>query len=68
VNGYQKSSPCGRPKVNRELRALIRRMSRENSTWGAPRIRDELRLLGHELAVSTIAKYMVSKRGEKSPS
>ena len=28
----------GRPKVDRELRDLIRRMCRENPTWGAPRI------------------------------
>jgi len=43
-------------------------MSRENPNWGAPRIRDELRLLGDELAISTDAKYMVSKRGERPPS
>ena len=30
----------------REIRALIRRMSRENATWGAPRIQSELTLLG----------------------
>ena len=28
----------GRPRVRRELRELIRRMSRENPLWGAPRI------------------------------
>jgi hypothetical protein len=28
----------GRPRIDRELRALIRRMSKENPTWGAPRI------------------------------
>lgn len=41
---------------------LIRRMSSENVTWGAPRIRDELALLGHELAISTVAKYMARRR------
>jgi transposase InsO family protein len=41
---------------------LIRRMSVENVTWGAPRIKDELTLLGHEVAVSTVAKYMVRRR------
>src|SRR2546422_8758725 len=27
----------GRPRVSRELRELIQRMSKENSLWGAPR-------------------------------
>jgi hypothetical protein len=49
----------GRPKVARELRDLIRRMSRENATWGAPRIADELSLLGFDVCVATVAKYMV---------
>jgi putative transposase len=30
--------PLGRPKLNAEVRALIRRMASENSSWGAPRI------------------------------
>jgi len=49
----------GRPKVNREIRDLIRRMSQENPTWGAPRILSELLLLGYDLAESTVNKYMV---------
>ncbi len=28
----------GRPKIEAEIRRLIRRMSRENPTWGVPRI------------------------------
>src|SRR5678816_4731937 len=34
----------GRPRVDRELRSLIRRMSAENPLWGAPRIHGELLL------------------------
>ena len=49
----------GRTPVDREIRDLIRRMSRENPTWGAPRILSELLLLGHAAAESTVAKYMV---------
>jgi transposase InsO family protein len=41
-------------------------MSRENSTWGAPRIQSELLLLGYDIADSTVAKYMV--RQPKPPS
>jgi hypothetical protein len=46
-----KSRPLGgRPKVNIELRALVRRMSVENPLWGAPRIHGELLKLGFEVA------------------
>jgi len=56
----------GRPKIDPEVIELIRRMSRDNATWGAPRIQSELALLGHEIAESTVAKYMV--RHPKEPS
>jgi transposase InsO family protein len=57
---------CGRPKLHAEIRALIRRMSRENPTWGRRRIRSELHLLGYEVGELTVAKYMV--HGRKPPS
>src|SRR6267143_3356987 len=50
---------AGRPKIDRGLRDLIRRMSRENSEWGASRIHGELLMLGFEVAQSTVSKYMV---------
>jgi transposase InsO family protein len=50
---------AGRPKIARELRDLIRRMSRENPKWGASRIHGELLMLGFEVAQSTVSKYMV---------
>jgi len=56
----------GRPKIDREIRELIRRMSRENPLWGVPRIQAELHLLGFDLAESTIAKYRV--KSNKPPS
>ena len=43
----------GRPRIDSEIRALIRRMSRENPLWGAPRIHGELLMLGIEVAEST---------------
>src|SRR6516165_365329 len=49
---------AGRPKIVRELRALIRRMSMENPLWGASRIHGELLKLGYEVAQSTVSKYM----------
>jgi transposase InsO family protein len=56
----------GRPQINAELCALIRRMSIENPLWGAPRIHGELLKLGFEVAQSTVAKYMVKRRGPPS--
>ena len=52
----------GRPPVETELRALIRRMSVENPLWGAPRIHGELLKLGFEVAQSSVAKYIVKRR------
>jgi hypothetical protein len=50
---------AGRPRIDRGLRDLIRRMSRENPLWGAPRIHGELLMLGFEVTQSTVSKYMV---------
>jgi hypothetical protein len=53
-----KSRPLGgRPKIDTELRALIRRMSVKNPPWGAPRIHGELLKLGFKIAQSSVAKY-----------
>jgi transposase InsO family protein len=56
----------GRPQIATDLRALIRQMSVENSLWGAPRIHGELLKLGFEVAQSSVAKYMVKRRGPPS--
>ena len=52
----------GRPKIEAEIRNLIRRMCRGNPTWGSPRIQSELHLLGFEVSESTVARYMIPKR------
>ena len=41
-------------------------MSVENPLWGAPRIHGELLKLGFEVAQSSVAKYMVKRRGPRS--
>jgi transposase InsO family protein len=56
----------GRPQIETDLRALIRRMSVENPLWGAPRIHGELLKLGFEVAQSSVAKYMIKRRGPPS--
>jgi transposase InsO family protein len=48
----------GRPRIAQEVRELIRRMSRENPLWGAPRIHGELLTLGIEVSESTVGRYM----------
>ncbi len=56
----------GRPSVPLEIRRLIRDMSLANPLWGAPRIHGELLKLGIELGQTSVAKYMVRRRGGPS--
>jgi hypothetical protein len=55
-----------RPQIEAALRTLIRRMSIENPLWGSPRIHGELLKLGFAVAQSSVAKYMVKRRGPPS--
>jgi hypothetical protein len=55
---WKSGSPGGRPQIDADLRALIRRMSVDNPLWGAPRIHGELLKLGFEVAQSSVAKYI----------
>jgi hypothetical protein len=52
----------GRPPVSKEIRDLIRTMSRANPLWGAPRIHGELREVGVEVSQTTVAKYLLRHR------
>jgi len=63
---WKSRSLGGRPQIDADLRALIRRMSVDNPLWGAPRIHDELLKLGFEVAQSSVAKYMVKRCGPPS--
>ena len=63
---WKSRSRGGRPQIDANLSALIRRMSMENPLWGAPRIHGELLKLGFVVAQSTVAKYMVNRRGPPS--
>src|SRR5205823_5048756 len=56
---WKSRNRAGRPKIDRGLRDLILRMSKENPKWGASRIHGELLMLGFEVAQSTVSKYMV---------
>jgi transposase InsO family protein len=63
---WKSRSRGGRPQIEADLRALIRQMSIENPLWGAPRIHGELLKLGFAVAQSSVAKYMVKRRGPTS--
>ncbi len=66
-----KQGKSGSPPIDAEIIELIQRMAKENATWGAPRIRSELALLGHDIAESTVAESTVAKymvRHPKPPS
>src|SRR5881296_915594 len=67
ITGVGNPAPLdGRPQIDADLRALIRRMSVDNPLWGAPRIHGELLKLGFEVAQSSVAKYMVKRCGPPS--
>jgi putative transposase len=62
----------GRRGVPKDVRDLIRTMSRENPLWGAPRIHGELLKLGIDIGETSVSKYLVRSRkppsqGRKSP-
>jgi transposase InsO family protein len=63
---WKSRSRGGRPRIDGDIRDLIRQMSKENPLWGAPRIHGELLMLGIEVAQSTVAKYM--ERPPRRPS
>jgi len=52
----------------REAASLPPRLGAPSSRIGAPRIQAELRLLGHDLAPSTVAKYSWPSHGNNSSS
>jgi hypothetical protein len=58
----------GRKKVPKDIRDLIRTMSRENPLWGAPRIHGELLKLGIKISETTVSKYIVRHRKPPSQS
>jgi hypothetical protein len=58
-----KSRPRGgRPRIGKEVRDLIRRMSIENPLRGTPKIHGQLLKLGIDVAQSTASIYMVPRR------
>ena len=63
---WRSRGASGRPRLPKQIRHLIRKVSLANPLWGAPRIHGELLKLGVDVAQSTVARYMV--RGRHPPS
>ena len=59
---WKSRSAGGRPRIAKEVRDLIRRMSLENPLWGATKIHGELLKLGIRVVQSTVSIYMVPRR------
>jgi len=59
---WKSRSRGGRARIDAEIRTLIRRMTRKNPTWGAPRIHGELLKLGFEVSEATVSGYMPVRR------
>ena len=47
----------GRPRIEAELAALIRRMTRENPRWRHMRVLGELQKLGYRVSLQTVRRY-----------
>jgi Integrase core domain len=56
----------GRPTLPADISKLIREISIANPLWGAPRIHGESLKLGFEIGQTSVAKYMVKRRGPPS--
>src|SRR5262249_25689935 len=54
------------PAVPKEIRKLIRQVSRDNPLWGAPRIHGELLKLGIDIGETSVGKYIVRRRNPPS--
>jgi transposase InsO family protein len=52
----------GRPPVNAEITALVRKIAAANPLWGAPRIHGELLKLGIDVAERTVSRLMPKRR------
>ena len=52
----------GRPRVNPEIRDLVRKIAEANPPWGAPRIHGELLKLGIDISERTVSNLMPRRR------
>jgi hypothetical protein len=63
-----KSKGQGRPRTDREIRKLVRKMVKANPSWGAPRINGELLRLDFDVSERTVSNLMPRRPPDKKPS
>ncbi len=63
-----KSKGPGRPKTDREIRYLVKKMAKANPSWGAPRIHGELLRLGFNVSERTVSSLMPRRSPNSNPS
>ncbi len=51
----------GGRKIGGEIFEIVRRMSRQNPSWGAPRIHGELLKLGFDISERTVSRYLARR-------
>jgi transposase InsO family protein len=57
-DGSQQRKALGRPKVSKELEALVVRMAQENRSWGYDRIAGALAHLGYRISDQTVGNIL----------
>ena len=57
----------GRPPISGELRKLVLRLARENSTWGYRRVHGELCRLGYRVGASTVWRILRRAGADPAP-
>jgi transposase InsO family protein len=55
----------GRPRVSKEVQALIRRFALENG-WGARKVHAELEKLGFTVSLATVSRYLPKRKPDDS--
>jgi transposase InsO family protein len=63
----RRSRRLGRPRMSREIREMVRKMSLANPLWGAPRIHGELLKLGIDVSQATVGRYLPWRPKVPSP-
>ena len=64
---WKSKGKARKPRISPDAIALIQQRAIENRTWGAKRIRDELRKLGHWVSKRTVRKHMKQARRDLPP-